>query len=250
MIVTEMPEEVRSRSDGIMKAVILAGGKGKRLRPLTYAIPKPLLPINERPMLEHIILYLKRYGITDIYVTIGYLGYQIKSYFGDGKDFGVKITYLEEKKPLGTAGCLNLIKKELDDTFILIGGDNLTTLDLNKFIAFHKKSKSVGTVALFKLEQKLEYGIYKLNDDSSVKEFLEKPTEVYLAGTMIFALEPGIFEFIPENKGQSVVNLTDDVIPKVLKSDRKFSGYPFGDYWVDVGRLSDYEEAHTRQHFK
>ena len=83
-----------------------------------------------------------------------------------------------------------------------------------------------------------------------VKEFLEKPTSVHLAGTMIFALELGIFEFIPENKGQSVVNLTGDVIPKVLKSGRKFSGYPFGDYWVDVGRLSDYEEAHTRQHFK
>lgn len=233
-----------------MKAVILAGGKGTRLRPLTYAIPKPLLPINERPMLEHIILYLKRYGITDIYLTIGYLGYQIKTYFNDGSELGVNIKYIEEKKPLGTAGCLNLIKDELDDTFILIGGDNLSTLDLAKFIEFHKKSKSVGTVALFKLENKLEYGIYKLNEDSSVNEFLEKPTYVHLAGTMMFVLEPEIFKFIPENEGQSVINLTDDVIPKVLASGRKFSGYPFDGYWVDVGRLSDYEAAHGHNSFK
>ncbi|MFH1432693.1 MAG: nucleotidyltransferase family protein [archaeon] len=233
-----------------MKAVILAGGKGTRLRPLTYAIPKPLLPINERPMLEHIILYLKRYGITDIYLTIGYLGYQIKTYFNDGKDLGVNIKYIEEKKPLGTAGCLNLIKDVLDDTFILIGGDNLTTLDLAKFIDFHKKSKSVGTVALFKLENKLEYGIYKLNEDSSVNEFLEKPVFVHLAGTMIFVLEPEIFKFIPENEDQSVINLTDDVIPKVLASGSRFSGYPFDGYWVDVGRLSDYEAAHSHTSFK
>ena len=234
-----------------MKAVILAGGKGTRLRPLTYAIPKPLLPINERPMLEHILLYLKKYGITEVFMTIGYLGYQIKSYFGDGSDLGIKIKYVEEKKPLGTAGCLNLIKDELDDTFILIGGDNLTTLDLSKFVEFHKKSKGVGTVALFKLEEKLEYGIYELDDkDSSVKGFLEKPTYTHLAGTMIFALEPGILEFVPENKEHSVINLTDDIIPRVLKSDKKFSGYAFGDYWVDIGRLSDYESAHSHQHFK
>ena len=234
----------------VVKAVILAGGKGTRLRPLTYAIPKPLLPINERPMLDHILLYLKKYGVTEVFMTIGYLGYQIKSYFGDGSELGIKIKYVEEKKPLGTAGCLNLIKDELDDTFILVGGDNLTTLDLGKFIEFHKKSKGVGTVALFKLEEKLEYGIYELNDDSSVKGFLEKPTYTHLAGTMIFALEPGIFEFIPENKEHSVINLTDDIIPRVLKSDKKFSGYAFGDYWVDIGRLSDYENAHTHQHFK
>ncbi len=226
-----------------MKAVVLAGGKGTRLRPLTYAIPKPLLPINERPMLEHILLYLKKYGIKDVYITIGYLGYQIKNYFNGGKELGLNIKYLEEDKPLGTAGCLNPVRDLIDDTFILIGGDNLTTLDLGKFIEFHKKSKSIGTVALFKLENKVEYGIYKLNDDSSIKEFLEKPTYVHLAGTMIFALEPEIFDFIPD-KGDGVVNLTDDVIPKVLKSGKKFSGYPFDGYWVDIGRLSDYENAH------
>lgn len=227
-----------------MKAVVLAGGKGTRLRPLTYAIPKPLLPINERPMLEHILLYLKKYGIKDIYITIGYLGYQIKNYFNSGKELGLNIKYLEEDKPLGTAGCLNPVRDEIDDTFILIGGDNLTTLDLSRFIEFHKKSKSIGTVALFKLENKLEYGIYKLNDDSSIKEFLEKPTYIHLAGTMIFALEPEIFDFIPD-KGDGVVNLTDDVIPKVLASGKRFSGYPFDGYWVDIGRLSDYENVHN-----
>lgn len=239
-----------TKYDDVMKAVILAGGKGTRLRPLTYAIPKPLLPINERPMLEHIILYLKKYGVTDIYITISYLGYQIKNYFNDGKDLGVNIKYVDEKKPLGTAGCLNLLKDELDDTFLLLGGDNLTTLEIDKFIEFHKKSKGVGTVALFKLEDKVEYGIYKLNEDSSVSEFLEKPTFIHLAGTMIFALEPEIFKFIPKNDEQSLINLTDHIIPKVLKDGARFMGYPFDGYWVDVGRLSDYEDAHTHEHFR
>ena len=233
-----------------MKAVILAGGKGTRLRPLTYAIPKPLLPINQRPMLEHIILYLKKYGITDIYLTIGYLGYQIKNYFNSGKELGVNIKYIEEETPLGTAGCLNMLKDELDDTFLLIGGDNLTTLNLDEFIAFHKKSKSVGTVALFNLETKVEYGIYTLDEDFKVEEFLEKPTFEHHAGTMIFALEPKIFNYIPENDEGSVLNLTDDVIPKILKDGARFSGFPFKGYWVDVGRLSDYEKAHSDGNFK
>ncbi|MEA3230032.1 MAG: nucleotidyltransferase family protein [archaeon] len=226
-----------------MKAVILAGGKGTRLRPLTYAVPKPLLPINEKPMLEHIIVHLKNHGITEFIISIGYLGYQIKNYFKDGSEWGVNIEYTEEKKPLGTAGCLNPIKDKLKETFLLVGGDNLTNLDFSKFIKFHKSHKGIASVALFELEQKVEYGIYAIDKNKKIEKFEEKPTFKYNAGTMIFCLEPEIFKFIPKNEDEESINITDHVIPVLLLSKIKLYGYPFNDYWLDVGRLSDYSKA-------
>lgn len=228
-----------------MIAVILAGGKGTRLRPLTYAVPKPLLPVGQKPLLENVILYLKEHGITEFIISVGYLGYQIKNYFGDGEKLGVKIDYVEEKVPLGTAGCLNLIRDRLTETFILMGADNLTTLDLTKFIKFHKEHKGVATAALFEYSRKVEFGIYELNEDSSVSKFSEKPTFKHYAGTMIFCIEPSIFEFIPKTEKPKLLNLTDHIIPKLLESGKKVFGYPFRDYWVDVGRLEEYNKMHN-----
>ncbi|MBW6451407.1 MAG: nucleotidyltransferase family protein [DPANN group archaeon] len=228
-----------------MKAVILAGGKGKRLRPLTYAIPKPLLPINERPILEHIILYLKKYDITDITISLGYLGYQIKNYFDDGSDLGVNIKYITEDTPLGTAGCLSKIKDTLNETFILMGGDNITNLDLNKFIEYHNEKKGVGTVALFEFEQPVEWGVYNLDNTGKVEKFLEKPRFKYLGGTMIFCLEPEIFDFFPDTF-EGPLNLTDHIIPKILEANKGFYGYPFNDYWLDIGRIEDYDKANKK----
>ncbi len=232
-----------------MIAVLLAGGKGTRLRPLTYAVPKPLLPVGQRPLLENVILYLKQHGITEFIISVGYLGYQIKNYFGDGAKLGVKIDYVEEKEPLGTAGCLNLVRERLTETFILMGADNLTTLDLTKFIKFHKEHKGVATVALFEYSRKVEFGIYELDEDSSVKKFSEKPTFKHYAGTMIFCIEPSIFEFIPKTEKPELVNLTDHVLPKIIESGKKIFGYPFSDYWVDVGRLEEYNKMHNTQIF-
>jgi NDP-sugar pyrophosphorylase family protein len=224
-----------------MKAVILAGGKGTRLRPLTFEKPKPLLFVRGRPILEHVINYLKGHGITDLIITIEYMGDKIRKYFGDGKRFGVNIQYSEEKKPLGTAGCLTLIKDKLNETFILMGGDNLTKLDLRKFIRFHKKKKGILTVALFEYKEKSKWGIYTLNRDKSIQNFLEKPVFKHTAGTMIFCLEPKIFEYIPKNP-KGVVNITDHTIPYLLKRGEKIFGFPFKDFWVDIGSLDDYKK--------
>ncbi|MBW6461686.1 MAG: nucleotidyltransferase family protein [DPANN group archaeon] len=228
-----------------MKAVILAGGKGTRLRPLTYAVPKPLLPINEKPMMEHIILHMKNHGITEFIISVGYLGYQIKNYFNDGSELGVKIEYITEETPLGTAGCLNLIKDKLTETFLLIGGDNLTNLNFTKFTEFHKKHDGILSVALFELRQKVEYGVYSLDEDKKITKFEEKPEFKFNAGTMIFCLEPEIFNFIPEiNKDhQEPINITDHILPKLIESKKHIYGYPFCDYWIDVGRLSDYDKV-------
>ncbi len=225
-----------------MKAVVLAGGKGTRLRPLTYAVPKPLLPVAERPMLEHIIYWLKDHGITDIIISIGYLGDQIRNYFRDGERLGVNISYIEEKEPLGTAGCLKLCENELGDTFVLVGGDNLTNLDLSGMIRYHKEHKPITTIALFELTHKVEYGIYDLDESNRVVGFREKPTFVYHGGTMIFVVEPEVFKYIPGDvlENPRVVNFTDHIIPKMLENGEKLIGFPFRDYWMDIGRLDEY----------
>jgi mannose-1-phosphate guanylyltransferase/phosphomannomutase len=223
-----------------MKAVILAGGKGTRLRPFTHIVPKSLLPFKDRPILEHIILYLKNYGITDIIITISHLGYQIKNYFGDGKELGVNIEYFEEKEPLGTAGCLLPFRSQLNETFLVLGGDNITTLKLDEFMKFHREKKGIATIAIFEFEEKTKWGIYELNKDDSVNRFLEKPTFKHNAGTMIFCLEPGIFKHIPSGKG--IVNLTDHVIPRILQSGEKLFGFRFSDFWLDIGSMDDYNK--------
>jgi len=223
-----------------MKAVILAGGKGTRLRPFTNVVPKPLLPFKDRPILEHIILYLKKYGITDIIVTISHLGYQIKSYFGDGKELGVHIEYFEEKEPLGTAGCLLPFKDKLKETFLVLGGDNITTLKLDEFMKFHKEKKGIASVAVFEFEEKTKWGIYEMDQNDMVKKFWEKPTFKHNASTMIFLLEPGIFRYIPA--GKVMVNLTDHVIPKLIQSNEKMFGFRFSDFWLDIGSMDDYNK--------
>ena len=223
-----------------MKAVILAGGLGTRLRPLTEDIPKPMLPISGKPILGHVIDHLKSHGITEIIITAGYKKEKIEEYFGDGSIFGVSIEYSIENEPMGTAGCLLPLKDKLNETFLLIGADNLTKLDVGKFIQFHKERKGLLSVALFKFKEKVKWGIYETDNDSKIIEFKEKPTYVHHGGTMIFCIEPGIFDHIPEREG--VVNLTDHVIPDLLSKGEKVYGFPFNDFWVDIGSVEEYEK--------
>ncbi|MCK5474410.1 MAG: nucleotidyltransferase family protein [Candidatus Aenigmarchaeota archaeon] len=225
-----------------MKAVILAGGKGTRLRPLTYAVPKPLLPINQRPMLEHILLHLKQHGITEIIIAVGYLGYQIKNYFGDGSELGINITYSEEKEALGTAGCLAKLKDELNgEPFLVMGGDNLTNLDITDFMRFHNEKKGIASIALVEIEVPVEYGVADLEDDKSILRFREKPVFKYNASTMLYCLNPEIFDFIEEGK-----DFAKDIFPFLLSRGYKIFGYSFNDLWIDVGRMDDFNKANER----
>lgn len=221
----------------IMKAVILAGGKGNRLRPLTNDIPKPMLKINDKPILEHVLMHLKKHGINDFIITIEYLGDKIEDYFKDGSKFGINIEYVKEKKPLGTAGCLVPLKSKLNETFLLVGADNLTDLDIKKFIEFHKENKALVTAALFEFSHKVPWGIYEI-ENGRIMKFQEKPSFTYDAGTMIFCLEPEIFEFIPEGFS----NITDDILPKLLELKERLYGYPFKDFWADIGSIQDFEK--------
>ena len=222
-----------------MKAVILAGGKGTRLQPYTQVVPKPLLPYKDKPILEHIIKYLESHGVTEVFITLGYLGHLIQGYFEKNTNFKAKIHFVEEDKALGTAGCLDGLRDQLDETFLIVGGDNLTKLNLTDLVTFHKEKNSMLTPALFQETHQIPWGVYGVDESGSVTEFVEKPTNTYNAGTMIFVAEPEVLDYVPTDP-QEVVNLTDDIIPKLLAERKPVFGFTFSDDWCDIGTVEEY----------
>jgi len=228
-----------------MKAVIMAGGEGTRLRPLTSNQPKPMMPVANRPMMEHIVKLLKRHGFDDIVVTVAYQANAIRTYFGDGSEFGVRMVYATEETPLGTAGSVRNAMAELDDTFLVISGDVLTDIDLGQVVRYHRGKKAVATIGLKAMADPLEFGIVITNQDGSVERFLEKPTwgQVFsdTINTGIYVLEPKIFDYIPESK---VVDFSSDVFPRLLEDSVPVFGFVAEGYWEDVGTLEAYIKAH------
>lgn len=225
----------------VEQALILAGGKGTRLRPLTYEIPKVMIPLKGRPFLEHLIEMLKDYEISDIILSVGYLKDQIKQHFGDGKKFGVRIKYLEEDVPLGTAGCLRLAKEKgfLKSTFVMMNGDEYKEVDLDDMFAFHKKQGVLGTIGLKTTDMPQHYGVAVMQG-SKVLRFVEKPKEfvsnLFSAG--IYILEPEVIELIPA--GYTMVE--QDLFPKLAEM-HKLAGYLFKGKWYDLGTFERYEQA-------
>ncbi len=228
-----------------MKAVIMAGGEGTRLRPLTSNAPKPMLPLANRPMMEHIITLLKKHGFDEIIVTVAFLANNIKTYFGDGAEFGVTIRYADEPVPLGTAGSVGNARDLLDETFMVISGDVLTDIDLGQVLAFHKAKKAVATIGLTPVDNPLEFGIVITKEDGSIERFLEKPTwgQVFsdTINTGIYVLEPKIFDFIPEGRS---VDFSSEVFPALLAAGEPLFGAIVEGYWEDVGTLEAYLSAH------
>ncbi|HHX39687.1 MAG TPA: nucleotidyltransferase family protein, partial [Armatimonadetes bacterium] len=180
-----------------MKAVVMAGGEGSRLRPLTCNRPKPLVPIVNKPIMQHIIELLVRSGFTDVIATLHYLADEIETYFGDGSEFGVRMRYTVEETPLGTAGSVKQAEPWLSDgTFVIISGDALTDFDLRKAVEFHKRHGSMATIVLTRVESPLEYGVVITDQDSRIRRFLEKPdwSQVFsdTINTGIYILEPEV----------------------------------------------------------
>jgi mannose-1-phosphate guanylyltransferase / phosphomannomutase len=228
-----------------MKAVIMAGGEGTRLRPLTSNQPKPMMPIANRPMMEHIVELLKKHDLRDIVVTVAYQANAIRTYFGDGSEFGVRMVYATEENPLGTAGSVRNAMAELTETFLVISGDVLTDIDLGEVVEFHSDKKALATIGLKAMENPLEFGIVITKDDGAVERFLEKPSwgEVFsdTINTGVYVLEPEIFEYIVPEKP---VDFSSDVFPKLLDDGRPIFGYVADGYWEDVGTLDAYVKAH------
>jgi mannose-1-phosphate guanylyltransferase/phosphomannomutase len=228
-----------------MKAVIMAGGEGTRLRPLTSNQPKPMLPMANRPMMEHVVHLLRQHGIEDIVVTVAFMANAIRSYFGDGSELGVRMVYATEETPLGTAGSVRNARDELDERFLVISGDVLTDIDLSAVIAFHEKKGALATIALQAVENPLEFGIVITRDDGSIERFLEKPTwgQVFsdTINTGIYVLEPEIFDFIPADRS---VDFSAEVFPAVLEAGKPIFGDVVDGYWEDVGTTEAYLKAH------
>ncbi len=217
-----------------MKVFILAGGEGTRLRPYTYSIPKPMMELGGKPILQYVIENLRRTGFSDLVITAGYEHEQITNYFRDGTDFGVKIEYSIEKEKQNTAGSIHSMKQ--DETFAVVMGDHLTNLDLSKMLEQHKKTGSFATIALYKSSLPLEFGVAMV-EDGRITGFKEKPLLEHFYNTAIYIFEPGVFDYINPKE-----DFAKDVIPRLIAEGKKISPYIFDDVWFDIGRVSDYEQ--------
>lgn len=220
-----------------MKAIVLCGGKGTRLRPYTHTVPKPMLMLGRKPILEYTIDHLSREGFKDIILATGHFGEQIEEYFKDGKKFGVKIEYSREHAELGDAGSIRNAAQLLKgkEPFLVETGDHLTNLDYRKLMAFHQQHKPLATAGLKRVGTPLQYGIAELDANSRIVEFKEKPILENLVNSAIYVFEPKVLDYFPEKGGISF-----DVLPKLVK-EKQLAGFVFNDYWVDVGNIHEYE---------
>ena len=228
-----------------VKGIIMAGGAGSRLRPLTCGQPKPMVPVLNKPVMHYSIELLKKYGIKDIGVTLQYLPGVIEGYFGDGSQYGVNLHYYIEETPLGTAGSVKNAKGLLDETFVVVSGDALTNIDLSRAIEFHRNNKSIATLILKKEEVPLEYGVVVTDSAGRITRFLEKPgwDEVFsdTINTGIYILEPGALEYFEDG---IKFDFSKDLFPMILERQKPIFGYIAEEYWCDIGDIGPYLKSH------
>lgn len=229
-----------------MKAVIMAGGFGTRIQPLTCNLPKPMIPLVNRPIMLHIVELLKKHHITDLVMLLYHQPMVIKNFFRDGADFGVRITYVTPLEDMGTAGAVKYAEKFLDERFLIISGDLLTDFNLKKIVDFHEDNKALATITLTSVKDPLQFGVVVTDKSRRITQFLEKPGwgEVIsdTINTGIYVLEPEIFKYIPEGEN---FDFSQDLFPLLLKNKEPLFGYPVKGYWRDIGNTDSYREAHN-----
>ncbi len=221
-----------------MRAVILAGGKGTRLAPYTSVFPKPLVPIGDMPILQVVIHQLRHYGFTHITLTVGHLATLLQAFFQDGSQYGVRIDYVIEDEPLGTAGPLVFVP-DLEEAFLVMNGDVLTTLNYTELVQYHKRMGAVATVAMHRRQVKIDLGVIQLDGDNRVKGYIEKPVYDYDVSMGIYVFSPRVLSYIPSGKYFDF----PDLVHRLLESGETIVGYPYEGYWLDIGRPDDYEQA-------
>ncbi|MFC1517587.1 sugar phosphate nucleotidyltransferase [Candidatus Margulisiibacteriota bacterium] len=221
-----------------MQAIILAGGKGTRLKPYTTIFPKPLVPVGDIPILEIVIRQLKHHGFKKITIAVGHLAELIEAFFGDGKKWGVEISYSLEDKPLGTAGPIALVD-DLENDFLIMNGDLLTSINFKDLMEKHKKNKAISTISIYKKDHKIELGILELDKDNNLTDYIEKPTKTYPVSMGIYIFNKKILGYIPKNKHLDL----PDLIKTLISKKEKIHGYLFKDKWLDIGQEKDYLNA-------
>ena len=227
-----------------MKAMIMAAGIGTRLRPLTYSIPKPMIPIVNKPTLEHTLELLKRHHITEAMINLHTYPKMITNYFKDGSFYNMKINYSEEKELMGTAGGVKKVEDFFGETFLVMSGDGLTDIDIGKVIKFHQEKGALATMVLKKIEARFEYGVTIINTEGRIKKFIEKPKwgDVFAdtVNTGIYIFQKEVFKFIPANK---FYDFGHDLWPLLLEKGERIFGYQMEEYWCDIGNLHEYKKA-------
>ncbi len=227
-----------------MKAIILAGGHGTRLMPLTYTKPKPMLPLLDKPVLQHIVERLATQDFDEIIVTTNYLREQVIDHFKEGESFGVKMVYPIENRPLGTAGSVKNAEEYLNETFAVVQGDGISDIDLREVVAQHKEKGSLATIVLTAMKNPSEYGVVELGSGSEVVRFKEKPKPEdcfsNLVNTGIYVLEPEVLKYIP---AKTEFDFARDLFPSMLALGKSIHGYKSSSFWVDIGRPDKYMEA-------
>lgn len=221
-----------------MRAVILAGGKGTRLRPYTVVLPKPLMPVGEYPILEVIVRQLAYYGFSHITMAVNHQAEIIMAFFGNGEKWGIKIDYSTENQPLGTMGPLRLIQN-LPENFLLMNGDILTDLDFQAFSNFHIEHQNIFTISSYQREVHSEFGVLELDQEGRMRGFQEKPVIKYDVSMGIYMVNRGVLTYIPESQSYGFDNLMIDLI----RDNNPVSVKKFDGYWLDIGRSDDYSQA-------
>jgi mannose-1-phosphate guanylyltransferase / phosphomannomutase len=230
-----------------LRAVIIAGGSGTRLRPLTFNTPKPMVPLFNKPFLQTQIELLKKHGITEIIINLHYLSDKIKDYFGDGSKFGVKIFYSFEEKPMGTCGAVKLAEPFFDNEPLLVfNGDILTDINLTELVEFHKQSQARATLTMIRVTDPTAYGLIFTEEDGRITRFLEKPSwdeaTVDTVNAGIYVLDPSVFRYVPLNEAYSFER---GLFPLLLQLNEKVYGHTTDSYWLDIGSPAKYLQAHT-----
>lgn len=228
-----------------MKAIIVAGGKGERLHPLTYNIPKPMVEVGGKPILLHIIELLKKHGIVEIILALCYLPDAIITFFGDGRKFGVEIKYTFEdiKFPLGTAGSISMAREMIKDTFIVTYADILRDLDIKEMVDFHKNNNSFATINLYKRASENAKSKVIIDKKNKIIEFMERPDEnnpqekIWVNGSF-YVFEPQIFKFIPDNQK---IDFGMDIFPKLIEAGKPVFGFPSNGFLIDIGNIEKLE---------
>jgi len=222
-----------------MKAVILAGGKGTRLKPYTSVIPKPLVPVGERAILEILVTRLKKAGVDEIYICLNHFAEIIMAFFGDGSRFGLKINYSIEQEPLGTVAPIKLIR-ELPDHFLVMNGDLLTDLNFSELFQYHLEGRSLLTVSTYIRNMKIDFGVIDVDEKSMLaRGFREKPEYTFSVSMGVYVMNRKVLDFVPDSTSFGF----DDLMLTLLKKNEPARIYPYHGYWLDIGRPDDYEKA-------
>lgn len=225
------------------KVVLMVGGLGARLRPLTNATPKPMLKVGDKPILETIILNFKKYGFTEIILSVGYKSEIIEEYFSDGKKFGINIEYVHEEKRMGTAGALSLIREKLKEPFFVMNGDLLTNINFEHMMDYHVSNCSIATMGVREYDFEVPYGVVNI-DGINIKSVVEKPVHNFYVSGGVYILSLSSLKYIPQNEYFDMPTLFE----KIIEEGKKSISFPIREYWLDIGRIEEFEKANNEYH--